>query len=234
MIAIMKRDIRGFFTSAIGYVFLAVFLLISNYFFYSVCIQSLNSSLSYVFSQLTLVLVFTVPIITMRLMSEEKRQKTDQMLLTAPVKIIDIVMGKFLAAFVMFFIAFALTLTWPIIVTMFGTPTFAEILGNYVAMLFAVGCLISIGLFISSLTESQIIAAIVSFVVILAMYYFGNIATAVDNVLVSTVLNWLSIFSRYRNFTGGLFALDDIFYYLSVTAIFLFLTTRVIEKRRWS
>lgn len=234
MIAIMKRDLRSFFTSPIGYVFLAVFLLVSNYFFYSYNVAGGASSLSYVFASMLLILVFLIPLVTMRLMSEEMKQRTDQMLLTAPVRVFDIVLGKYLAAMLVFVIALAATLTWPLIVTMFGSPAIFDIIGNYVAMFLLIGCLVSIGLFISSLTESQIIAAIFSFVAMLALYMFSTIASAVDNVVVSTVLNWLSVFSRYSSFTAGVFSLADIVYYISVTVVFLFLTARVIEKKRWA
>ena len=234
MIAIMKRDLRGFFTSPIGYVFLAVFLLVCNFFFYNYNIRGAASSLSYVFSNMLLTLVFLIPLITMRLMSEEMKQRTDQMLLTAPVRVFDIVVGKYLAAMLVFVIGLACTFTWPLIVTMFGDPAIYEMIGNYVAMLLLISCLVSIGLFISSLTESQIIAAILSFVVLLALYMFSSIASAVDNVVVSAVLNWLSVFSRYSGFTAGVFSLADIVYYFSVTVVFLFLTARVIEKKRWA
>lgn len=234
MIAIMKRDLRGFFTSPIGYVFLAVFLLVCNYFFFSYNIAGGASSLSYVFSNMLLVLVFLIPLITMRLMSEEMKQRTDQMLLTAPVRVADIVIGKYLSAMLVFVIAMACTLIWPLLVTMFGDPAIYEIIGNYVAMLLLISCLVSIGLFISSLTESQIIAAILSFVILLALFLFSSIASAVDNVVVSAVLNWLSVFSRYSGFTAGVFSLADIVYYISVTVVFLFLTGRVIEKKRWA
>ena len=131
-------------------------------------------------------------------------------------------------------IALACTLVWPLIVTMFGDPAIFDIVGNYVAMFLLIGCLVSIGLFISSLTESQIIAAIFSFVAMLALFMFSTIASATDSVVVSTVLNWLSVFSRYSSFTAGVFSLADIVYYISVSVVFLFLTARVIEKKRWA
>ena len=143
-------------------------------------------------------------------------------------------LGKYFAAMLVFVIALACTLIWPLIVTMFGDPAIYEIIGNYVAMTLLIGCLVSVGLFISSLTESQIIAAIFSFVVMLALYMFSSIASATDNVVASAILNWLSVFSRYSGFTAGVFSLADIIYYISVTVVFLFLTARVIEKKRWA
>ena len=114
MTAIMKRDLRGFFTSPIGYVFLAVFFLASNYFFYLINISSGYSTLSYVFEQTLFILLFLIPMITMRLFSEEMKQRTDQMLLTAPVSITNIVIGKYLAALMVFIIGLAGTLLWPL------------------------------------------------------------------------------------------------------------------------
>ncbi|NLD87849.1 MAG: ABC transporter permease subunit [Clostridiales bacterium] len=234
MLAIFKRDFRSYFTSPIGYVFIAVFLLVSNLFFYMINVLNMYSDLSALFSNLLFVLMFIIPLLTMRLLSEEMKQRTDQMLLTAPVKIVDIVVGKFLAAFSVFLIGIALTFTWPLIVTMFGTPAVYTIIGNYVALIFAIATFISIGLFISSLTESQIIAAIVSFCVFLGIYFMSALGSALDSPIISKVLNWFSIFSRYSNFTLGIFSLADIVYYISVTVVFLFLTTRVIEKKRWA
>jgi len=234
MLAIFKRDLRSYFTSPIGYVFIAVFLVVSNLFFYLINILNMYSDLSNVFSNLLFILMFIIPLLTMRLMSEEMKQKTDQMLLTAPVKIIDIVVGKFLAAMAVFLIALACTLTWPLIVTMFGTPAVYTIIGNYVALIFAISTFIAMGLFISALTESQIISAIVSFCVFLGIYFMSSLGSALDSPVISSVLNWFSIFSRYSNFTLGIFSLADIVYYISVTVVFLFLTTRVIEKKRWA
>jgi len=234
MLAIFKRDLRSYFTSPIGYVFIAVFLVVSNLFFYLINILNMYSDLSNVFSNLLFILMFIIPLLTMRLMSEEMKQKTDQMLLTAPVKIIDIVVGKFLAAMAVFLIALACTLTWPLIVTMFGTPAVYTIIGNYVALIFAISTFIAMGLFISALTESQIISAIVSFCVFLGIYFMSSLGSDLDSPVISSVLNWFSIFSRYSNFTLGIFSLADIVYYISVTVVFLFLTTRVIEKKRWA
>ena len=234
MLAIFKRDLRSYFTSPIGYVFIAVFLVVSNLFFYLINILNMYSDLSNVFSNLLFILMFIIPLLTMRLMSEEMKQKTDQMLLTAPVKIIDIVVGKLLAAMAVFLIALACTLTWPLIVTMFGTPAVYTIIGNYVALIFAISTFIAMGLFISALTESQIISAIVSFCVFLGIYFMSSLGSALDSPVISSVLNWFSIFSRYSNFTLGIFSLADIVYYISVTVVFLFLTTRVIEKKRWA
>ncbi|MGI6337706.1 MAG: ABC transporter permease subunit [Eubacteriales bacterium] len=234
MLAVFKRDLRAYFTSPIGYVFIAVFLLLANLFFYMYNILAQSSDLSSLFANLLFVLSFLIPILTMRLFSEELKAKTDQMLLTAPVRVGQIVLGKYLACLSVFIIALICTLTWPLIVTMYGTPALYTIVGNYAALFFAVMAFIAIGLFISSLTESQIVAAIITFAVYLGLYLMNSLTTVVDNNILRSIMEWVSVFSRYKHFALGVFSLADIVYYISLTVIFLFLTTRVLEKKRWA
>jgi len=234
MLAIFKREIRAFFTSPVGFVFLAMYLAVANLFFYMYNVYAQSSDVSSTFSNMLFIMSFIVPMLTMRLLAEEKKQRTEQLLYTAPVKIIDIVMGKYLASVLVFLLAMIGTLTWPMIITMYGHPSFATILGNYIGLFTAGAAFIAIGLFISSLTENQIIAAIVTFVVYLGLYLMTSFAGSVDSVLLSRLVNWFSIFSRYANFAVGLMALDDIVYFFSLTVVFLFLTTRVIERKRWA
>ena len=234
MLAIFKRELRSYFTSPMGYIFCAVFLIVNNLFFYLINIYSQVSELSSLFSNMLFMLLFIIPLLTMRSLSEEMKQQTDQLLLTAPINIWEIVVGKFLAAMSVFLIALIGTLAWPLIVTMYGNPAVYAIIGNYVAIIFATSTFVAMGVFISSLTKSQIIAAIVSYCAFLAIYFLQSIAQVVDQPFIQNVLNWFSIFTRYQNFTMGLFSLADIVYYASYTVVFLFLTTRVIEKKRWA
>jgi len=234
MLAIFKKELRSYFTNPMGYIFIAVFLVVSNLFFYMMNVLSGTSDLTTLFSNLLFILMFIIPLLTMRSMSEESKQQTDQLLLTAPVNISSIVIGKFLAAMAVFAIAMICTFIWPLIITMYGNPATYTIVGNYVALFFAVTTFVAMGIFISSLTKSQIIAAIISFCVFLAIYFMQSIAMVVDQPIIQNILNWISIFSRYQNFSLGLFSLADIVYYISYTVVFLFLTTRVIEKKRWA
>lgn len=234
MLAVFKRDLRAYFTSPIGYVFIAIFLVLANLFFYIYNILSQSSDLTNLFANLLFLLSFIIPILTMRLFSEELRQKTDQLLLTAPVSIGGIVVGKYLACLTVFVIAMLCTLTWPLIIAMFGHPALYTTIGNYAGLLFAVAAFIAIGMFISALTESQIVAAIITFAVYLALYMLSNLASSITNDALREVISWISVFSRYSHFRIGLFALDDIVYYVSLTGIFLFLTGRVLEKKRWA
>ena len=234
MLAVFKRDLRAYFTSPIGYVFIAVFLIISNLFFYMYNILNQSSDLTSLFSNLLFILSFLLPILTMRLFSEELRQKTDQLLLTAPVSIAKVVTGKYLACLAVFCIALLMTLTWPLVVAMYGHPALYTIVGNYAALFFAVAAFIAIGLFLSALTESQIIAAIITFAVYLGLYLMGSLSTTIEINWLRYIVNWISVFARYNHFSLGLFALDDIVYYLSLIVIFLFLTDRVLERKRWA
>lgn len=234
MLAIFKRELRSYFTSPMGYIFCAVFLVVNNLFFYMINIYGQYSDLTSLFSNMLFMLLFIIPLLTMRSLSEESKQQTDQLLLTAPINIWEIVVGKFLAAMSVFLIALAGTLVWPLIVTMYGNPAVYTIVGNYVAIIFATSTFVAMGVFISSLTKSQIVAAIISYCVFLAIYFLQSIASIIDQTFIQNVLNWFSIFTRYQNISMGLFSLADIVYYFSYTVVFLFLTTRVIEKKRWA
>ena len=234
MLAVFKRDLRAYFTSPIGFVFLAVFLVLSNLFFYIYNIMGQSSDMTSLFANLLFILSFIIPILTMRLFSEELRQKTDQLLLTSPVSIGSIVMGKYLACLAVFVFALLCTFTWPLVITMYGHPALYTIIGNYAALFFAAAAFIAIGLFISALTESQIVAAIITFAVYLGLYLMASLSSVVQNNVLRYIINWISVFARYQSFSLGLFSLDDIVYYISLTGIFLFLTDRVLEKKRWA
>lgn len=234
MLAVYKRELRAYFTSPMGYIFLAIWLALANLFFYMYCVMRQTSDLSGTFANLLFISSFIIPMLTMRTFSEEKKQKTEQLLLTSPVSLSGIVVGKYLSCLTVFLVALLGTFTWPLIVTMYGHPALYTIVGNYAALFFAVAAFMAIGVFLSCMTESQIVAAISSFAAYMGLYLIGTLATAIDNPIVRGIMSFISLFTRYSNFALGLFALDDIVYYISVTVIFLFLTTRVIEKKRWA
>lgn len=235
MFAIFKRELRSYFSSPIGYVLLAIFVIFTGLVFFTNNILSSYSDMSGVFNAImsTLLLIF-VPILTMKLMSEEKKQKTDQLLLTAPVSPTAIVLGKFLSAFVFYLIALCITIIYGIVLSIYGSPVFAIFLGNFIATLFIGGALIAIGLFISSLTESQVIAAISTFGVLILLTILQGLGSAVTNPVFAAIFNFISIFERGNEFLYGVFNISTIVYYISIIAIFIFLTVRVVEKKRWS
>lgn len=233
MTAIFKREMKAYFSSAIGYVFLAVFLFFAGYFFFIGNVMQQTSSMSSFFNNIVFIFMFLLPILTMRLLSEDKKNKTDQILLTSPVSVYGIVFGKFFAALAVYGIGLSSAVIFGILMAAMANVQGFVIVGNLVAMLLVGAALISIGLFISGLTESQVIAAVVSFFIMLLLFLIDNFSKSTNAVL-SAVANALSITGHYTNFSMGIFNIPDAIFYLSIAAIFLFLTFRVLEKRRWS
>ena len=234
MIAVLKRELQSYFTGPIGYVFCAIFVFLSNLFFYLDNLSYYHGDFSPIFNLMMIYLIILIPLMTMRLWSEEKRQRTDQLLLTAPVSTTSIVFGKFFAAMVVFLVALAFTAAYPIIVASSGTLHTAKILGNYVAIIFAAAAYIAISMFFSSLTKSQLLSALFS-ILALALFLLANILfTKTSSPAIAAVMSFFSMITRYYNFFRGIFSVSDVVYFISITAVFLFMTSRVIEKQRWS
>lgn len=234
MFAIFKRELKAYFTSPLGYVFLAIFYAFSGLFFYIFSLSVGSTDISSVFLMMFMVLMVFVPLLTMRLLSEDKKQKTDQLILTAPVSLLSIVMGKFLAAYAIFAIGVAVMPVYGFVMSTFATVSWLPIWGNTVGLLLLGGIFVSIGLFISSLTENQMIAAIGGFFINLMILLMNTLKSALPNGFLQDVLSSLSVYSRYSEITSGIFSLSSLIFFVSVIFIFLFLTVRVLEKRRWA
>jgi len=234
MLAIYKRDLRAYFSSPLGYVFIASFLIVTNLVFLLTNLLTGRNDLGTVYTVILYILMVIVPILTMRTFSEDYKQRTDQLLLTAPVKASGIVMGKFLAAYTVYFIALVVTIIYVIIVAAVGDVNMASIVGNYIALLGVATVYIAIGCFISSLTENQLVSAIATLGVFAAIFILDMAYDLVNVDWIKTILYWVSIFRRYNTFYLGVFSVADFFYYLSIAAVFVFLTVRVLEKKRWS
>lgn len=234
MFAIFKRELKAYFTSPLGYVFLAIFYAFSGLFFYIFSLSLGSTDISSVFLMMFIVLMVFVPLLTMRLLSEDKKQKTDQLILTAPVSLLSIVMGKFLAAYAIFAIGVAVMPVYGFVMSTFATVSWLPIWGNTVGLLLLGGIFVSIGLFISSLTENQMIAAIGGFFINLMILLMNTLKSALPNGFLQDVLSSISVYSRYSEITSGIFSLSSLIFFVSVIFIFLFLTVRVLEKRRWA
>ena len=232
MFAIFKRELKAYFTSPLGYVFLAIFYAFSGLFFYIFSLSVGSTDISSVFLMMFIVLMVFVPLLTMRLLSEDKKQKTDQLILTAPVSLLSIVMGKFLAAYAIFAIGVAVMPVYGFVMSTFATVSWLPIWGNTVGLLLLGGIFVSIGLFISSLTENQMIAAIGGFFINLMILLMNTLKSALPNGFLQDVLSSISVYSRYSEITNGIFSLSSLIFFVSVIFIFLFLTVRVLEKRR--
>ena len=219
MTAIIKREMYSYFCSPMAYVVMAIYLFFSGLFFSLICLGNSTSEMAYVFSNMFLVTIFATPVMCMRLMADEKRLKTDQALLTSPVSILGIVLGKFFSACLLYLICMSIFLIFGFTLSFFVAPKWPVIICNFLGLLLLGATLIAIDLFLSSLTESQMIA---------------NVANAVSITIVSDALKAVSFLTHYQNFTVGLLSLAHIVFFLSLTALFIFLTVRVIEKKRWS
>lgn len=234
MSAIIKRELSSYFNSAIGYIVLAVFYFFSGLFFYMYCLMSNTASMSYVFLSMLMIVMLTIPIITMRSFSEEKKQRTDQALLTAPVSITEIVLGKFLGAFLLYCLCNAVYVVYVIILACYASPDWAVFLTTMLGMLLMGGALIAIDLFISALTESQIIAAVLSIGVGLLIYMLDSLAGMLSVDWITSLFHNISFDAHFTNFINGIINFTSVLFFVSVIAVFLFLCVRVIEKRRWS
>lgn len=236
MFAIFKREFKAYFQSVIGWLFVAALLAIYGLYFYVYNLMQGYPYIYYSLSAITFILLIAVPILTMRSFAEDRKNKTDQLTLTAPVSIGKVVLGKYLAMLAVFTIDVAVFAVTPLILRAFGTVPMGE---SYLSLLafWLYGCAcIAVGMFISALTESQVIAAVLSFAVLFVSYMMNGITNLISssgNVL-TKILNVFDLYAPFEKFSGGTLDITAIVYYVSVIAILNFLTVQSIQKRRWS
>lgn len=235
MTAVFKKELKGYFHSPVAYVCIGVLLALCGYFYTGYVLMSgTSSNIPYVYSNLFMICMLIIPILTMRTFSEERRSKTDQALLTAPVSSFSLVAGKALAAYSVYAIASTLCLIPAVVVTFIGSPNWGMIFGNYVGQLLYGAALTAIGVFVSSLTVNPIVAAIGSAGVAFILMIIDQLGSMLNNEVVSKVVTFISFSSRYNAFTNGTFDVPATVYFLTVAVAFLFLTSRGLESRRWN
>lgn len=287
MLAVFKKELRAYFTSMTGYIFMASFLFFTGLFFTLLNLGGGSPNFNNVLSNIQFIFLLAVPMLTMRLIAEEAKQKTDQLLLTSPLPLRDIVVGKYLAAVSVFLGALVITFLYPMIMSTMGEIAWSEIIGGYIGF-FLFGCaLIAVGLFISSVTENQVVAAVLTFTALLVLwlidaiiqglpidrtsgiFFAGALVVALAAVIYFTTKNiyvsagtslvglvailaayifkpafydglmprvfqWFSLYSRYGEFDMGVLSLSPMVYYITFSSAFVFLTIRMLEKKRWS
>ena len=234
MSAIFRRELGAFFTSGIAYVFLAVFYLLAGLFFYMYTLSSSTTDMSGMFSMLFAVIIFLIPILTMKSFSEEKKQKTEQGLLTAPVGLGGIVLGKYFATILMYIFGVSIVLIYALIISYFGSVDWGILFSNYLALILLGAAFIAIGMFISSLTENQVVAAVGGICSLLFLCLVDILTNYISIDFITDFLNSISFYNKYYEFTCLIFNLSIVLFYISTAVIFNFLTVRVFEKRRWS
>ncbi len=234
MLAIYKREMRSYFTTPLGYVFLAIFLAVSGAVFSYTTFFSMSSEVTPYFSTMLFCYVVLLPLLTMKLFTEEKKQKTEQLLLTAPVSLFSIVFGKFLAAYTVFAGVTLFSSLYFFILSFYGNVQGAMLFGNLIAALLVGMAFIAIGTFVSAITESQLSSAILTIAILLGFMLLTYLCDLLpDTYWLRYVIEVLSLFYRFQNFTNGIFDFVALFYYLSVAGLFLFLTVRVFDRRRF-
>ena len=255
MLAIYRKEMRSYFINPIGYIYLGVFLVFSALLCcYTTIIAGTYDTSNY-FSYLIFSLIILIPILTMRLFAEERKMRTEQLLLTAPVSITGMVLGKYFAALTMYASGILLSCInfLPLYVigaaeragdpysTLHIGPVSSEIFGSLLALLLLGAALIAVGTLVSALTENQLSAAVISIGVVAAMVLLNvfNLLTdangqpIIASYAIRFVLDWISVVSRFTVFSQGFFDFTSLLYYVSLAFVFLFLTIRVYEKRRW-
>ncbi len=247
MLAVFKRELRSYFQNAIGYVYVGVFLSLSALLCCYTTLMAGTYDTSAYFSFLTMSFIVLIPLLTMRLFSEEKKLRTEQLMLTAPISLWGMVFGKFLAAFTLFLGGVAVSCINFLPLVFFGSaekindaygasigPVAAVILSSLLGIVCIGAAFIALGMFVSSLTENQLAAAIITVVIICIMLLIGTVTQYIESYPVRYVINFISVMSRFSTFGTGQLDPSALLYYLSFSGIFLFLTERVYEKRRWS
>jgi len=246
MFAIFKRELSSYFQNAIGFVFIGVFLAISGLLCCYTTLSAQTYDTSAYFSYIIMSFIVIIPLLTMKLFSEEKKLRTEQLLLTAPVSLWGMVFGKFLAAFTLFagtvlvscinFVPLAMYHNAEGIADAYDSavgPVFSIIITSTVGIILIGAAFIAIGMFISSLTENQLAAAIITVAIIAGMLMLNMVNDYIDVYAIRFVIDWVCFMSRFSNFVYGLLDPAALVYYFSITGVFLFLTVRVYDKRRW-
>ena len=257
-IAIAKKELNIYFATPIAYVMFTLFVVIGSYFFLRLLGAYEMASLQYMrfnspemmnrlnfqdaifrnlFGNLGVILIFIIPFLTMRLVAEEKRQKTIELLYTTPITAAQIVWGKYLAALTILFLTLALTVTYPVLVQIVAKDQngveWRSVLLGYLGLFLMGAAYTAIGLFISALTESQVVAALITFVVLLMTWIIGWSAQEAEG-WVRELVTYLASISHLDSFSRGTIDLKDVVYFLSVCVLGLFATHRAVESHRWS
>ena len=236
MKAIYKRELKSYFSSVIGCLFITATTLVSGVFFVLYNMMNNYPTMEPPIFYAALALALMVPVLTMKVMADERRQKTDQLILTAPVSLFKVVLGKYLALLTIFAIPVLVMSSYPLIMSRFGTVSYKMAYSAIFGFVLYGAALIAIGVFISSITEMQIIAAIISIVIMFLGFFMGSITNMIsqEGNIITQVLSAFDTMTPLNEIMAGKIALNNIVYYLSIIVLFLFLTCQSVQKRRWS
>ena len=234
VLPIIKKELKDYFNSPLAYIFISIFLVINGWFFYSGFFLQNQASMRGYFSIMPWVFLFLIPAITMKLWAEEKKLNTSEILFTWPLNDYEAVIGKFLGSLLFLIITLAASLTVPISISFIGEIDWGIVLACYLGAIFLGAAFLAIGLFVSSLTDNQIIALIVSIAISFAAFILGEnfVLYFIPHFLVN-VFQYLGLNYHFASINRGVLDSRDIIYYLSIIIIFIYLNTRQIENRKW-
>jgi ABC-2 type transport system permease protein len=233
-VAIARREIEAYFVSPIAYVVTAAFLVIMSIFFawYISDPRGIVATMQYMFGPMTTLFLFTVPMLTMRLLAEEQRSGTIELLLTSPIRDWELVLGKYLASIGLIVVILCLTLYYPIVMSLFGNPDIGPILSGYLGLFLFAAALASLGLLASSLTQNQIVAVIIGLSLGLLFWMSESVADFVGTPL-EGIFSAISLRPYFPDFAMGIVDTRNVMFYLTFVAVSLFVTVRSVESRRW-
>lgn len=234
MSAVWKRELRSYLKSPVGYVYLFLYLILIGTVYSLLNLYRGSTEVSYYFYYSCYIMILVVPILTMKLFPEERKNKTDQILITAPISITKMVMGKFFAAYTIFLISLLPSIPAMLFLMFNGNVELGILAGNYIGVLLMGAAYIAVAMLMACVTESQIIAFMLGFFTLL-MFAVCDVLKSVVNVpFLNKLVNVVSITSRFEKLSIGLLDPSSVVYFVSITVVFLFLTVRIIDKRRWS
>lgn len=247
---IARKDFRAYFTSPIAYIVIAGFMVIMGWMFFFILSHFNMQNMQYqqynmgkgvsitdgiirpLYANMNVIFLFLVPFITMRLFAEERKLHTIELLMTSPVQLIDVILGKFFSALMLLKVMLLMTLVYPLILFATGNPELGPIVTTYIGVFLLCSCYLALGILFSSMTENQIIAGALTFASGL-FFWLVNWATQSAGPVWGEILSYLSLMSHFNSFGQGLLNTSDIFYYLSFMGIGIFLTHRVLDSFRW-
>lgn len=235
--SVYKREMKSYFNSPVAYVMIALFVMLIGIFFYMYNLKSLMPDFGATLQIGEYFLIFFAPIITMRLIAEDKKNKTDVLLYTSPTSVTSVIVGKYLAAFTVFLVMMALTVVFPIILMTLvedvSLMPWASLFGNYIGFILLGGLFLSVGLLASSLSDSQVLSAVVGIVSLFVLWFIGEFGGSVGGV-VGKITTFISPITRYEGFARGLLSISDTVFYITFTAVMVFITIINTERKRWS
>jgi len=229
---IFKRELRGYFDSPVAYVVITAFLLVTGWFFTTNFFVAAQADLRVIFSIIPFIFLFFTPAITMRLISEERKSGTMELMVTMPISDAAIVIGKYLASLALLAAAVLPTIVYLITVSLLGDIDGGPAIGGYIGLMLMGAAYLSIGTYGSSLTDSQVVAFIVSFFITFMFFLLDKVLFLLPSWMVSTV-EYLSIESHFQNISRGVIDSRDLIYYLSLISLALYFASRSLASRRW-